>query len=105
MDNIKLVCEGAEENWIEFKPTITPRQINDYLEAISKNDEDALAKVYRETIVDCCLVVGDDVARGLDAVQELRSEDMPVMLTVFWARAFGTAVKEARGLGNPQRRS
>lgn len=107
MENIKLVCEGAEENWIEFKPTITQGQVNRYLKALTQKNAKDLDELYRETVADCRLVLVDGSSvQGIEAVlAENFEERLPIPVVIFWSRAFGTAVKALRNLGNPQRRS
>ena len=103
MDPIRLECEGAPENWIDFSRRVTRPQIAAYFEAINKADDAALLEVYRRVVVDANLVDADGVAVRWNDLVALDLDRFPVMVVDFFARSFSVAVRELRQLGNPKR--
>ena len=103
MEPIRLECEGAPENWIDFSRAVTRPQIAAYFEAINKADDAALLAVYRRVVTDANLVDADGVAVRWADLVALDLDRFPVMVVDFFARAFSVAVRELRALGNPKR--
>ncbi len=103
MDPIRLECEGAPENWIDFSRAVTRPQIAAYFEAINKADDAALLEVYRRVVVDANLVDAEGKAHRWAELAALDLDTFPEMVVNFFARAFSVAVRELRQLGNPRR--
>lgn len=103
MEPIRLECEGAPENWIDFTRRITRPQIAAYFEAINQADDAALLELYRQVVVDANLVDADGAAHRWGDLKALDFDCFPVMVTDFFARSFSVAVRELRALGNPKR--